>query len=155
MIRAEYPKKLRTCWAIARASSSFIPVRSIEFLIARVRSSTVSVPAGARSDFVLTAMGRLGAAPLGGRGYLRVLRRPPSFDSQLDPRAGPRFSDLIADLAHVRRRQKVNARGPHVPTGWRRVWTWSGFGPLSPGSRRGPRRNSKRSCENCGMRSGG
>src|SRR5439155_26897578 len=115
---------------MARASSSFIPVRSIEFLIARVRSSTVSVPAGPRSDFVLTAMGRLGAAPMGGRGYLRVLRRPPSFDSQRDPRSGPRFSDLIADSADVRRRQNVNARVPHVPTRWRSGWTCTCFGLL-------------------------
>src|SRR5256885_17197780 len=104
----------------------------MEFLIARVRSSTVCVPAGPRSDFVLTAMGRLGAAPMGGRGYLRVLRRPPSFDSQRDPRSGPRFSDLIADSADVRRRQKVNAGGPHVPTVWRRGGTRSGLGPQTP-----------------------
>src|SRR2546430_15455764 len=58
---------------IARASSSFIPVRSIEFLIARVRSSTVSVPAGPRSDFVLIAM-MSRARPMHLPGYLRVLR---------------------------------------------------------------------------------
>src|SRR2546428_8316670 len=104
---------------MARASSSFIPVRSIEFLIARVRSSTVSVPAGPRSDFVLTAMGRLRAAPMGGRGYLRVLRRPPPFDFQRHPRAGPRFSDLVADSADVPRPPKVNAPGPQVPNGLR------------------------------------
>src|SRR5881628_841640 len=56
MIRSEYPKKFRTCWAIARASSSFIPVRSMEFLIARVRSSTVRAEAGPLSVFVWMAM---------------------------------------------------------------------------------------------------
>src|SRR5213593_438687 len=56
MIRSEYPKKFRTCWAIDRASSSFMPARSIEFLIARVRSSTVRAPRGPGSVLVRIAI---------------------------------------------------------------------------------------------------
>src|SRR2546422_2375535 len=80
MIRSESPKTFRTCWAMARASSSFMPVRSIEFLIARVRSSTVSVPAGPRSDFVLTAMG-VSARSYGHPWIFKGSAPPFSFDS--------------------------------------------------------------------------
>ena len=56
MMRSLYPKKFSTCCAIARASSSFIPSRSIEFLMALVRSSTVKVLTYPFLVFVITFM---------------------------------------------------------------------------------------------------
>src|SRR5438094_170448 len=117
MMRSEWPKKLRTCWAIARASSSFIPVRSIEFLIARVRSSTVRGPAGPRSDFVLIAM-LSRARRMGLPGYLRVLRR---------------HCPMILARPHRGRRRAAERTATKV------IWGGSPYIPAGNGGRRGRR----------------
>src|SRR5439155_5671763 len=140
---------------MARASSSFVPVRSIEFLIARVRSSTVSVPAGPRSDFVFTAMGRLGRLPWWVYAIYEFCAAVPLLILTVPDDDQSVLSDLIPELFRDRPRQKVNARGSHSPTGWRRVWTWSGCGPQSPGSLRSRRKTSRPSCGSCETKSDG
>src|SRR3989442_228682 len=75
MIRSEYPKKFNTCCAIARASSSFMPARSMLFRIARVRSSTVRVPRGPGSVLVWIAMNRPSRVHMVGTRYLYLPRR--------------------------------------------------------------------------------
>src|SRR5436190_19193907 len=87
-----------------------MPVRSIEFLIARVRSSTVSVPAGPRSDFVLTAMGGLGRglwASLDIEGFCAAI-----FPLILTRRAETRDGGFGA-----RHRKKVNPLRLHICRG--------------------------------------
>src|SRR5438094_3874199 len=86
-----------------------MPVRSIEFLIARVRSSTVSVPAGPRSDFVLIAM-MSRARPMHLPGYLRVLRHHCPLILTGPDRGPPPAADRIATKV-------IWGGSPYIPAG--------------------------------------
>src|SRR5947207_5209357 len=146
MMRPESSKELEPCRALGRASSSFIPVRSIEFLIARVRSSTVSVPAGPRSDFVLIAMVSR-ARPMHLPGYLRVLRHHCPLILTGPDRGPPPAADRTATKV-------IWGGSPYIPAGnggrrGRRVGpdleAWPGFagtGGVRRRAARAPRRGA-------------